>query len=78
MFCPFCHTDYDDDAPCFCHPPSQRNAAASDAKRIVALPDVPKPPEPPAGLDNPFWRPEATMPVAIPLTPNAKRIAPLS
>ena len=24
MRCPYCHTDYSDDHPCFCQPPAER------------------------------------------------------
>lgn len=78
MFCPFCQTEYNAEDPCFCHPAPQQVVAAPEAEMRVALPSVPKPLEPPAGLDNPFWSPEVTIPAAIPRAPNPKRIAPLS
>lgn len=77
MFCPFCQTEYNAEDPCFCHPAPQQVVGAPEAKRNVALPSAAKPPEPPAGLDNPFWTPEAPLPPMRPV-PVPKRIAPLS
>ena len=78
MFCPFCQTEYNAEDPCFCHPAPQQVVAAPEAKMSVALPSVPKPLEPPTGLDNPFWRPEAADPAAIRQAPSPKRIASFS
>lgn len=63
MFCPHCNTEYDAYAPCFCHPAVTMQGAAADEKNDPATCHKQ---EPPAGLDNPFWKPEAELPVTLP------------
>jgi hypothetical protein len=37
MRCPYCHTEYTDEHPCFCHP-SLTNAPAEDQHTLSAKP----------------------------------------
>ncbi len=69
MFCPFCHTEYEAEAPCFCHP---------TPRGVVAVPQQEEPvpgicEQPPVGLDNPFWKPDLTIPVGLPSDPRAAK-----
>ena len=52
MFCPHCHTEYDANTSCFCHPVRMSAEEKQDSAPTHKQ-------EPPAGLDNPFWKPES-------------------
>jgi hypothetical protein len=35
MFCPYCHTEYTDEHPCFCHPVLQASPAQEHGDRTA-------------------------------------------
>ena len=71
MFCPYCNVEYETHAPCFCHPVPLTMAAPE-----VEKPVVPEERLPPTGLDNPFWKPEVSVPPALSSTPPQPRTRP--
>lgn len=62
MFCPHCNTEYDVYTACFCQP-SLKQSLAADEKQDPATFHKP---DAPAGLDNPFWKPEVPGPITLP------------
>ena len=72
MICPYCNVEYETHAPCFCHPAPQTLAAAPQVEK----PAVPEERLPPTGLDNPFWKPDVTLPPALSSTPAPPRGRP--
>ncbi len=62
MFCPHCHTEYDAHTSCFCHPARTQSMSAEEKQDPATC----HKPEPPAGLDNPFWKPEGEGPITFP------------
>jgi len=34
MYCPYCHTEYSPERPCFCHPPNEKE----NPKALSSLP----------------------------------------
>ena len=62
MFCPLCNSEYDAYAPCFCQPAVKQSMAADEKQDPATC----HKPEPPAGLDNPFWKPEVQVPITLP------------
>ena len=61
MFCPHCNSEYDAHTSCFCHPVRTQGMSAEEKQDSATA----HKPEPPAGLDNPFWKPEAP-PITFP------------
>ncbi len=72
MICPYCNVEYETHAPCFCHPAPQAVAAAPETGK----PALKEERLPPTGLDNPFWKPEVTLPSTLSPAPVPPRGRP--
>ncbi len=68
MFCPHCNTEYDAHTSCFCHPAVSQSMSAEEQQDPATCHKQ----EPPAGLDNPFWKPEEHPPITFPGDPGTK------